>query len=74
MTECMVRILIAGDSNQLSQLPASELPDCAGIVVNYNYLRGGGALGYFLGGYVPPGTPNWHPVLKKISPKIDTPF
>ena len=35
---------------------------------------GGGALGYFLGGYVPPGTPNWHPVLKKISPNIDTPF
>ena len=29
---------------------------------------------YFLGGYVPPGTPNWHPVLKKISSKIDTPF
>ena len=20
------------------------------------------------------GTPNWHPVLEKISPKIDTPF
>ena len=35
---------------------------------------GGGALGYFLRGYVPPGTPNWHPVLRKISPKIDTPF
>ena len=35
---------------------------------------GGGALGYFLGGYVPPGNPNWHPVLKKNSPKIDTPF
>ena len=34
----------------------------------------GGALKYFLGGYVPPGTPNWQPVLKKISPKIDTPF
>ena len=34
----------------------------------------GGALGYILGGYVPPGTPNWHPVLKKISPKIDIPF
>ena len=31
-------------------------------------------IGYFLGGYVPPGTPNMHPVLKKISPKIDTPF
>ena len=36
--------------------------------------KAGGALGYFLGGYVPPGTPNWHPVLEKISPKIDTPF
>ena len=35
---------------------------------------GGGALGYFLGGYVLHGTPNWHPVLKTISPKIDTPF
>ena len=35
---------------------------------------GGGQLGIFLLGYVPPGTPNWHPVLKKISPKIDTPF
>ena len=35
---------------------------------------GGGGLGYFLGGYAPPRTPNWHPVLKKISPKIDTPF
>ena len=34
----------------------------------------GGALGYFLGEYVPPGTPNWHPVLEIISPKIDTPF
>ena len=41
----------------------------------YVYKRpGGGALGYFLGRYVPPGTPNWHPVLKKNSPKIDTPF
>ena len=47
MTECMVRILIAGDSNQLSQLPASELPDCAGIVVNYNYPRGGGTWVFF---------------------------
>ena len=35
---------------------------------------GGGALGYLLGGYMPPGTPNWHHVLKKISHKIDTPF
>ena len=24
------------------------------------------ALGHVLGGYVPPGTPNWHPVLKKV--------
>ena len=35
---------------------------------------GGGALRYFLVGHVPAGTPNWQPVLKKISPKIDTPF
>ena len=28
----------------------------------------------FLGWDVPPETPNWHPVLEKISPKIDTPF
>ena len=39
-----------------------------------NFPGGGGALGYFLGRYVPPGTPNWHPVRKKISPKTDTPF
>ena len=39
-----------------------------------HYGAGGGALGCFLGGYVPPGTPNWYPVLEKISPKIDTPF
>ena len=32
--------------------------------------RGEGALGYFLGGYVPPGTPNWHPVLKKNPLKL----
>ena len=38
------------------------------------WIENRGALGYFLGGYVPPGTPNWHPVLEKISPKIDTPF
>ena len=38
------------------------------------YYNPGEALGYFLGGFVPPGTPNWHPVLEKISLKIDTPF
>ena len=31
---------------------------------------GGGALRYFLGGYVPPGTLNWHPVLKKFPLKL----
>ena len=30
----------------------------------------GGALGYFLGGYVPPGNPDWHPVVKKILLKL----
>ena len=48
------------------------------IVQKYDLTRrcrpGGGALVYFLGGYVPPGTPNWHPVLKKNSAKIDSPF
>ena len=29
---------------------------------------GGRALGYFLVGYVPPRSPNWHPVPKNISP------
>ena len=48
---------------------ASPLKD-----VHTGYDPRGGALGYFLGGYVPPGTPNWHPVLEKISLKIDTPF
>ena len=45
-----------------------------GWSVEQGQTPGGGALGYFLGGYVPPGTPNWHPVLKRNSPKIDTPF
>ena len=35
---------------------------------------GGESWVFLLGGYVPPGTTNWHPVLKKNSPKIDTPF
>ena len=29
---------------------------------------GGGALGYFLDGYVPPGAPKWHPVPKRNFP------
>ena len=41
---------------------------------NTSYFPREGALGYFLSGYVPPGTPNWHPVPQKISPKTDTPF
>ena len=28
------------------------------------YLCIGGHLGIFLGGYVPPASPNWHPVLE----------
>ena len=34
----------------------------------------GGALRYFLGGYVPPGLQIGSPFRKKIFPKIDTPF
>ena len=44
------------------------------VTLHSNYTARGGALGYILGGYVPPGTPNWLPVLNKNSPKIDTPF
>ena len=32
----------------------------------FSFAPGGGAVGYFLGGYVPPGTPNWHPFLKRF--------
>ena len=56
------------DCEQAEWFNASVLRTCWGMP------PGGGALGYFLGGYVPPGTPNWHPVLKKNFPNIDTPF
>ena len=63
-------------------LPARK-PDRIGVTLRlFKHKSGdfcagsarGGALGYLLGGYVPPGTPNWHPVLEKNFPKIDTPF
>ena len=38
--------------------------------VNPKGVGGGGALGYFLGGYVPPGTPNCNLVLKKFPLKL----
>ena len=38
----------------------------------HNAVGGGGGGTWVFFGW--PGTPNWHPVLKKISPKIDTPF
>ena len=44
------------------------------VVKLYLHWAQGGHLGIFWGGYVLPRTPNWHPVLKKISPKIDTLF
>ena len=56
---------------------ASQMSGCGFLGIEESTLfraGGGGKLGYFLGGYVPPGTPNWHPVLQKISPKIDTPY
>ena len=58
---CCVRLL----SLSPPQSPRIAMPESGGW---------GGALEYFLGRYVPLGTPNCHPVLKKISPKIDTPF
>ena len=47
---------------------------CANECIDMIPFLPAGALGYFLCGYVPPGTPNWHPVLKKNSLKTDTPF
>ena len=35
---------------------------------------GVGVLGYILGGYVPPGSPNLDPVLERICTQNDTPF
>ena len=35
---------------------------------------GWGVLGYILGGYVPPGSPNLDPVLERICTQNDTPF
>ena len=59
-------------------LKGTAKPKVKEKVIDFEELKGvrtpGGALGYFLGGYVPPGIPNWHPVLEKIYPKIDTPF
>ena len=57
-------------SNSTSLLNSSDYGD----FLVYLAPGGGGHLGIFRGGYVPPGTPSWHPVLKKISPQIDTPF
>ena len=56
------------------QTRESEVQQTVTVAQQKVGYKPGGALGYFLGGYVRPGTPNWHPVLKTISPKIDTPF
>ena len=68
MQICFILFLI--DRHEMIRIYNTESP------MNFTAAPGarGGAFGYFLGGYVPPGTPNWHPVLKKKSPKIDTPF
>ena len=59
-----------------------NLPSQCFLPLKYLSSSPGGALGHFLGGYVLPGTPNWHPKkcpLKliphsRIRPKTDTPF
>ena len=65
------------DVHMLSQAP--NVPPCPNDLraelrsfLGYPLMSppgGGGALGYFWGEDVPPGTLNWHPVLKKISPR-----
>ena len=51
--------------------PASEE---ANLVWAWPPGGGGGGTWVPFGWVCAPGTPNWHPVLKKISHKIDTPF
>ena len=56
-------------------MSVTVLPLVVNVIITLcSPLIPGGTLGYFLGGYVPPETSDWHPVLKKNSPKIDTPF
>ena len=72
-------LLIRTQVAQTHYMNADVTLACERCCVTNGYLQRlvwdpGGALGYFFGGYVPPGTPNWHPVLEKFSPKIDTPL
>ena len=48
-----------GNINSTNACGAKQIPES-----NLTGLRTRGALGYFLGEYVPPWTPNWHPVLE----------
>ena len=45
-----------------------------GDIIDNSWIPGGGTWVFFGWVCVAPGTPNWHPVLGKISPKIDTPL
>ena len=66
----MARFILQRQNNEKPALSYSVQLKCEDRTIPGG---GGGALGYFLGGYVPPGSPNWHPVLKK-TPKIGTPL
>ena len=48
----------------------SLVPNTLYLTAFIDQRNPGGVLGYLLGGYVPPGTPNWHPVIKKIPLKL----
>ena len=60
--------------NLITSDNAGEVPFKIPVLMQMEIPGGGGALGYFLGGYVLPGPPNWHPILKKNFPKTDSPF
>ena len=66
------------DTSQLS-INLTQLITHIGLRLGLHVMslaRGGGVGGtwVFFGWVCAPGSPNWPPVLKKISPKIDTPF
>ena len=48
----------------------SLVPNTLYLTAFIDQRNPGGVLGYLLGGYVPPRTPNWHPVLKKFPLKL----
>ena len=71
MLQILNKILLEGRAVirlTIPEVSALQIKTLSSNTIKIQLLWGG------MKGYVPRGTPNRHPVLKKISPKIDTPF